>query len=65
MFKPKHTLESVLRELVDGLESGRIVLHEEDPRPSSIEQAFDGTNGTSQAPITNRASHRAPESQSQ
>lgn len=29
-FKPKHTFESVVRELVAGLEDGSIVLSEED-----------------------------------
>lgn len=44
-FKPKHTFESVVRELVAGLEDGSIVLNEEDAA-SPLAKADDLTGET-------------------
>jgi hypothetical protein len=37
MFGPKHTIESVTEELVDGLEEGTIFLHPEEPTEADVE----------------------------
>jgi len=37
MFGPKHTIESVTKELVDGLEEGTIILHPEEPTEADVE----------------------------
>jgi hypothetical protein len=37
MFGPKHTFESVAKELADGLEKGTIALHPEEPTEADVE----------------------------
>ncbi len=37
MFGPKHTIESVTKELVNGLEEGTIILHREAPTEADVE----------------------------
>jgi len=37
MFGPKHTIESVAKELIDGLEDGTVALHPKEPTETDIE----------------------------
>ncbi len=37
MFGPKHTIESVAKELIDGLEDGTVTLHPKEPTETDIE----------------------------
>ena len=38
MFGPRHTFESVAKDLVDGLEKGTIVLHPDEPTEADVEK---------------------------
>jgi hypothetical protein len=57
-FKPRRTFESVVRELVAGLEDGSIVLSKEDGAPQTAKQP-----GTSREQLEQVNPHTAPATQ--
>lgn len=41
IFRPRHTLKSVVGQLVNGLESGDVILESNDPIPTSTRSGFE------------------------
>ena len=54
MFGPRHTIESVTKELVDGLEAGTVILRPEEPTEADVER-FESMMKTSLARYRRRA----------